>query len=115
MWCLLEFSNWFENVPSTLKDWKNIIKELDEIWNIAHRLWTINGKHILMRQSENADSLWHNYNGFSSIVSGAFSFIDVGNYESNSDNLNIPPHLKIRWSDYELSYFLVGDEIPLLQ
>ena len=30
-------------------------------------------------------------------------------------NLNIPPRSKISGSDYELSYFLVGDEIFPLQ
>ena len=60
-----------------------------------------------------------------------FSFVDVGEYGSNNDsgiflnsemgdlfrqgNLNIPPRSKISGSDYELSYFLVGDEIFPLQ
>ena len=91
-----------------------------------------------MRQSKHSGSLWHNYKGFFSLVLLAicdarycFSFVDVGEYGSNNDsgiflnsemgdlfrqgNLNIPPRSKISGSDYELSYFLVGDEIFPLQ
>ena len=91
-----------------------------------------------MRQPKHSGSLWHNYKGFFSLVllaiCGArycFSFVDVGEYRSNNNsgiflnsemgdlfrqgNLNIPPRIKNSGSDYELSYFLVGDEIFPLQ
>ena len=91
-----------------------------------------------MREPKHSGCLWHNYKRFFSLVLliicdawYCFSFVDVGEYGSNNDsriflnsemgdlfrqgNLNIPPRSKISGSDYELSYFLVGDEIFPLQ
>ena len=105
---------------------------------MPHCLAAIDGRHIAVRQPKHSGSLWHNYKGFFSLVllaiCGAqycFSFVDVGEHRSNNNsgiflnsemgdlfrqgNLNIPPRIKNSGSDYELSYFLVGDEIFPLQ
>ena len=98
----------------------------------------LDGKLISVRKLSNSGCKWYNYKGFFSMVLLAvcdarycFTLVDVREYGSNNDSgilrnskmgrrfgngeTSIPESQKILGHDLELSYFLVGDEIFLLQ
>ena len=124
--------------PSTPEDWKRISNDFCQIWNMPHYIGVIDGKHVCIRKPSHTGTLWHNYKGFFSMVLLAvcdarycFSFVDVGEYGSNSDSgvlknssmgkmfdrnqMGVPDSELIEGTNYELPYFLVGDEIFPLQ
>ena len=123
---------------SSSEDWKRISNDFCQIWNMLHCIGAIYGKHACIRKPSHTGTLWHNYKGFFSMVllvicdaRYCFSFVDVGEYGSNSDSgvlknsnmgrifdrnqMGVPDSELIEGTNYELPYFLVGDEIFPLQ
>ena len=123
---------------SSPEDWKRISNDFCQIWNMLHCIGAIYGKHACIRKPSHTGTLWHNYKGFLSMVllvicdaRYCFSFVDVGEYGSNSDSgvlknsnmgrifdrnqMGVPDSELIEGTNYELPYFLVGDEIFPLQ
>ena len=101
--------------PPTEEDWKIIEQGFRTRWNLPNCCGALDGKHIAFRQPANTGSLFHNNKHHFSVVLMAlvddqyrFTYIDVGNYGSNSDSdifrhsnfarkflardLNLPPH-----------------------
>ena len=126
--------------PSMEEEWKQIISEFLELWNMPHVIGAIDGKHVAMECTKNTGSIYHNYKGFFSQVLLAvcdakynFTLIDVGQYGSTNDSavlkkselgkrleshsLNIPSEEIVDeqyFTDGEsfvLPYYMVGDEI----
>ena len=123
---------------SSPEDWKRISNDFCQIWNMPHCIGAIDGKHVCIRKPSHTGTLWHNYKGFFNMVLLAvcdarycFSFVDVGEYGSNNDSgvlknsnmgkmfdrnqMGVPDSELIEGTNYELPYFLVGDEIFPLQ
>ena len=124
--------------PYSPEDWKRISNDFCQIWNMPHCIGAIDGKRVCIQKPSYTGILWHNYKGFFSMVLLAvcdarycFSFVDVGEYGSKNDSgvlknsnmgkmfdrnqMGIPDSQLIEGTNYELSYFLVGDEIFPLQ
>ena len=79
--------------PSTEENWKIIEKEFRTSWNFPNCCGALDGKHVALRQPANSESLFHNDKHHFSVVFMAlvddqyrFTYIDVGNYGSNSDS-----------------------------
>ncbi|XP_044745244.1 uncharacterized protein LOC123307098 [Coccinella septempunctata] len=73
-------------------EWEQIAKDYDEKWNYLHCMGALDGKHIQIRCSAGAGSLYYNYKGTYSIVllelvdaNYKFTFVDVGAYRKSSD------------------------------
>ena len=126
--------------PRTTEDWKNIVKDFYEIWNLPHCIGAIDGKHIRIKAPANTGSLYFNYKGFFSVILMAicdaryvFTFVDIGSYGSNNDSgvfrksaigkaffngeMNLPnPEFIENYQAYgNIPYYLVGDEAFPLQ
>ena len=124
--------------PSSPEDWKRISNDFCQIWNMPHCIGAIDRKYVFIQKPSHTGTLWHNYKGFFSMVLLAvcnarycFSFVDVGEYGSNNDSgvlknsnmckmfdrnqMGVPDSELIEETNYELPYFLVGDEIFPLQ
>ena len=120
--------------PSSPEDWKRISNNFCQIWNMPYCIGAIDGKHVCIRKPSHTGTLWQNYKGFFSMVLLAvcdarycFSFVDVGEYDSNNDSgvlknsnmgkmfdrnqMAVPASELIEGTNNELPYFLVGDEI----
>ncbi|XP_068739094.1 putative nuclease HARBI1 [Montipora capricornis] len=79
--------------PNSASDWKNISKDFESIWHLAHCIGAIDGKHIAIRCPGNGGSLYYNYKGWLSIVllavcdaSYNFTLVDIGQYGSTNDS-----------------------------
>ena len=73
--------------------WVNIECGFYKRWDFPNAIDAIDGKHINIQAPPDSASLFHNYKGFFSLVLLAlvdhqykFTFIDVGEYGSNSDS-----------------------------
>ena len=82
----------YMQLPTT-DDWKTIEKGFRTRWNFPNCWEALDGKHVVLRQPANTGSLFHNYKHHFSVVLMAlvddqyrFTYIDVGNYGSNSDS-----------------------------
>ena len=58
----------FLKTPTTTNQWKTISEQYFNMWNFPHCLGSLDGKHIVMRKSWHAGSVYHNYKGTESIV-----------------------------------------------
>ena len=74
-------------------DWVNIERGFYKRWDFPNAVGAIDGKHINIQAPPDSGSLFHNYKGYFSLVLLAlvdhqykFTFIDVGEYGSNSDS-----------------------------
>ena len=74
-------------------DWKTIEEGFRKRWNFPNCCGALDGKHVALRQPANTGSLFHNYKHHFSVVLMAlvddqyrFTYVDVGNYGSNSDS-----------------------------
>ncbi|XP_071940897.1 uncharacterized protein [Antedon mediterranea] len=83
--------NTYMAIPSR-SDWKQIAEEFNSKWNFPNCIGAIDGKHVQIVAPDRSGSLFYNYKSTHSVVLLAlvdadycFSFIDVGNYGSNSD------------------------------
>ena len=107
-------------------------------WNFPNCVGSIDGKHIRLKCPSNSGSMYYNYKHYYSIVLQGladaqyrFIAIDVGAYGNqseggifrrsslyqllNSNNFNMPNAKKLRLSDVELPFVILGDEAnPLL-
>ena len=123
------------NPPQSESDWKRIVVDFEDLWNMPHVIGAIDGKHIRMECPANTGTLYHNYKGFFSMVlltacdaRYCFTLVDIGQYGSNNDSgvlaksslwkgfennsLHVPQPKTLTGCAYEpLPYFLVGDEI----
>ena len=121
--------------PKSPEDWKTIARKFEESWNFPHVVGAIDGKHIRIQCPQLSGTLYHNYEGFFSIVLLAvcdadycFTLFDLGSYGSNNDsgvlanssmgqlfengNMKLPPPEILPACSFEpLPYFLLGDEI----
>ena len=77
----------------TEDDWKTIETGFKNRWNFPNCVGALDGKHVALRQPANTGSLFHNYKNHFSVVLMAqvddqyrFTYVDVGNYGSNSDS-----------------------------
>ena len=119
----------------TSEEWIVISKDFETKWNLPHVIGTLDGKHIRIRCRARAGSLYHNYNGFFSMVLLAvcdanyrFIWYDFEQYGSSNDSgvlfnstigelletnkSQIPDATALFGCAYDpLPYFLVGDEI----
>ncbi|XP_068739097.1 putative nuclease HARBI1 [Montipora capricornis] len=91
IWLLLEVK--YVSPPNSASDWKNISKDFESIWHLAHCIGAIDGKHIAIRCPGNSGSLYYNYKGWLSIVllavcdaSYNFTLVDIGPYGSTNDS-----------------------------
>ena len=78
--------------PPTEDDWKRIEYGFRTRWNFPNCVGALDGKHVALRKPANTGSLYFNYKSHFSVVLMAlvdhqyrFTYIDVGNYGSNSD------------------------------
>ena len=125
--------------PSSVNDWKCISERFEEVWNFPHVVGGIDGKHIYTGCPKLSGTLYHNYNGFFSMVLLAvcdgdhcFRLFDFGSYGSNNDCVVLANSLlgkgletnKIQLPLYEpldgcafspLPYYLLGDDIFTLK
>ena len=78
--------------PPTEDHWKRIEYGFRTRWNFPNCVGALDGKHVALRKPANTGSLYFNYKSHFSVVLMAlvdhqyrFTYIDVGNYGSNSD------------------------------
>ena len=50
--------------PASVEDWMKIAQEFETIWNMAHVLGALDGKHSCIQCPPNTGTLFHNYKGF---------------------------------------------------
>ena len=79
--------------PSSGNDWKKIVADFEQLWNMTHCIGATDGRHIAMKQPAFSGSLWNNYKGFFSMILLAicdarynFTAKDVGQCGSNNDS-----------------------------
>lgn len=131
---------------NTLKDqfescskskWLDIAKDCNAKWNMPNCIGAIDGKHIAIKCSKDAGSLFYNFKGFHSIILMAicdanyrFTFVDVGAYGSEGDasvfsncsmgkkiiqnQLKLPVDASI--GSIKVPYYFIGnDALPLIE
>ena len=54
--------------PSTEKEWVEISKQFEEVWNMLHAIGCIDGKHIGVEYPKLRGTVYYSYKGFYSIV-----------------------------------------------
>ena len=82
-----------EYLPDPTRErWEKIEKGFRFRWNFPNCIGAIDGKHVIIKSPPNSETKFHNYKGSFSIVLMAvvdhqyrFSYVDVGEYGSNSD------------------------------
>ena len=109
-------------MPNTTKQWTEIQKGYENLWNFPNCCGSLDGKHIVIQRPSNSTSLFFNYKGTYSIVLFAmvdadycFRYIDVGSDGRASDStifrnskLNIAMEKKtLQWPE---SGVLLGDD-----
>ena len=74
-------------------DWARIERGFWRRWDFPNCIGAIDGKHCMIQSPPNSGSLYYNYKGYFSLVLMAsvdhqykFTYIDVGEYGSNSDS-----------------------------
>ena len=79
--------------PPTEDDWREIESGFRRKWNFPNCCGALDGKHVALRKPADTGSLYFNYKNHFSVVLMAlvdhqyrFTYIDVGNYGSNSDS-----------------------------
>ena len=99
-------------------DWARIERGFWRRWDFPNCIGAIDGKHCMIQSPPNSGSLYYNYKGYFSLVLMAlvdhqykFTYIDVGEYGSNSD-LDVPaPKALPNFPNMgDLPHCLVGDE-----
>ncbi|KAK5647968.1 hypothetical protein RI129_002860 [Pyrocoelia pectoralis] len=119
----------------TENDWKRIGDRYNLLWNFAHCVGSVDGKHFRVHKFANTGSRNINYNGYFSVqlmacadADGYFTTIDVGDLGRNSDGgvfrtsrlgrwldrgglrLPLPEQLPENENGPNIPYFLCGDE-----
>ena len=79
--------------PSPADEWLVIAKNFEEQWKLPHAFSVHNGKHIWIQCPPDTRTLFHNYNGFFSLVlmvvcdaNNCFTLTDIGRYGSSNDS-----------------------------
>ena len=79
--------------PPQQADWETIAAGFKNRWNFPNCCGALDGKHVAVRQPAGTGSLYFNYKHHFSVVLMAlvdhqyrFTYVDVGNYGSNSDS-----------------------------
>ena len=87
-----EFANEYLRCPTSPDDWKDLEREFRYRWNVPHAVGALDGNHVALKKPKNSGALYHNYNGFLSIVmlalvDGEYKFrrVDIGTAGSCSD------------------------------
>ena len=82
-----------EMPPPQQADWETIEAGFKNRWNFPNCCGALDGKHVAVRQPAGTGSLYFNYKHHFSVVLMAlvdhqyrFTYVDVGNYGSNSDS-----------------------------
>jgi hypothetical protein len=119
--------------PRTPEAWLEVVRDFLNLWNFAHTLGALDGKHFAIKCPTKSGSLYHNYKGFFSIIllglvdaNYKFLWVDVGIPGSNSDagifnastlkqalesdTLGVPAPAPLPGDDKPTPYFLVGDD-----
>ena len=79
--------------PRTIDDWKHIVKDFKNIWNLPHCIGVIDGKPISIKSPLNSESLYYNCKVFFSmnlkVICDAryiFSMVYIGCFGSNNNS-----------------------------
>ena len=115
-----EFTREYLKCPTTPDEWKELEREFTIRWNVPHALGALDGKYVALKKPKNTGVLYHNYNGFFSIVMLAlvdgqykFRWVDAGTAGSCSDaQIFNASQLKRRIEDGRIGF---PDPAPITQ
>ena len=89
---IAEYGEEVVTVPTTEDGWLELSKKFGSRWNLHNTIGAIDGQHIAIKAPKNCGSVYHNYNGFFSIILLAvldadykFIWVDVEANGSTSD------------------------------
>lgn len=121
----------YMTVPSSQSQWLQLADEFESKWQFPHAVGAIDGKHINIKAPPNSGSEYFNYKKQFSFVflavadaNAQFIAFDLGAAGSQSDggifkhgslgaickSENFPSRCKFGQIDYQIPYFLLGDE-----
>ena len=91
LWIVLRQTGYLK-CPATMREWKNIAQNFEEMWNFPNCVGAIDGKHVVMQAPAGSGSSFFNYKKTHSIVLLAvcnatyeFTLVDIGESGRNSD------------------------------
>lgn len=130
---IAEFSEELLKPPTDQEGWRKIADKFASRWNFPHAIGALDGKHIAIQRPHKSGSMYYNYKHFYSVILLAlvdadyrFIWVDAGTNGHCSDAqiwndcelqdaikknvLGLPPPEPLEGEDFELPYFIVGDE-----
>jgi len=65
---VLDMMNEVITCPVDSDNWQEIAEELKLRWNVSHASGALYGKHVAIRKRPKSGPMYHNYEGFKSII-----------------------------------------------